>query len=819
MKISYNWLKQYLDIDVEAEELSKVLTNCGLEVETTEEFCSVKGGLKGCLIGEVKTKEKHPDADKLCVTTVDVGKEDLLHIVCGAPNVEAGQKVVVATVGTTLYTAKGELVLKKAKIRGEVSEGMICAEDELGLGESHAGIMVLDADAKIGTPASDYFKIENDFIFEIGLTPNRADAMSHIGVARDAAAALSCLKQKVYNLNKPSVDGFKIDNNDFPISVVVEDSKACPRYAWITVKGVKVAESPAWLQNRLKSVGLRPINNIVDITNFVLLESGQPLHAFDADKIQGKKVIVKKLQGGAKFITLDETERELLADDLMICNESEGMCIAGVFGGTKSGVTDKTENIFIESAYFDPVHVRKTSKHHGLKTDASFRFERGVDPDMIPFALKRAAMLMKELAGGTISSEIVDVYPNPIGVFRVNISYVNVDKLIGKAIDRELIKKILTSLGIVILSETETSLELSVPPFKVDVKREVDVVEEILRIYGYNNVEEPEHFKISPSKTPFPDKEKIKNTISDYLSSCGFSEIMNNSFTGASSVEGLTSFQSEYDVKLLNPLSSDLAVMRQSLLFGGLESIAYNHNRKNFNLKFYEFGKVYQYNKNSEIKSALPGYHEKEQLAIFVNGSVNPENWNTGKENPVSFFFLKAYVNNVFNRAGIKMESFKIKEFNNDIFSEGLEYISKNKSIAQFGSVSNALLKKAGIKQTVFYAVIEWEDLVKLSGKNKVLFKDVPKFPEVRRDLALLVDKKIKFSEIEELAYKTEPGLLKQVNLFDVYEGEKIADDKKSYAVSFTILDEEKTMADAEIERIMNKLIKVYTEKLQAIIR
>ena len=819
MKISYNWLKQYIDFDINPDELSKVLTNCGLEVEALEEYFSVKGGLKGCVIGEVKTKIKHPDADKLSLTTVNIGKEEFLHIVCGAPNVEAGQKVVVATIGATLYTAKGELELKKTKIRGEISEGMICAEDELGLGDSHAGIMVLDASAKTGTPASEYFKIENDWIFEIGLTPNRADAMSHIGVARDLSAALSCLHNKEYLLKKPSLDNFKIDNHDLKIEIIVDDIKACPRYAGITIKDLKVAESPVWLQNKLLSIGLRPINNIVDVTNYVMHETGQPLHAFDADKITGGKIIVKKLSGKTKFTTLDEIERELQPDDLIICNESEGMCIAGVFGGTKSGVSEKTQNVFIESAYFDPVHVRKTSKHHGLKTDASFRFERGVDPEMILFALKRAAMLIKEVAGGTLSSDIIDVYPVPLPNFNVSVLYANIDKLIGKTIERNTIKKILLSLGIEILSENHSGLELRVPSFKVDVQREADVIEEILRIYGYNNIEEPQQFRISPSNISKPNKEKIQGIISDYLSSCGFSEIMNNSLTNASYVESLSSFNTENNVNILNPLSKELAVMRQTLLFGGLESILYNNNRKKFNIKFFELGKVYQFHKKPDSKKTLDNYCEKEHLALFLSGNISPESWYNSKENPVNFFYLKACVHNILIRLGIDVSSFSVKEISNDIFYEGLEYLSNNISIGRFGIITKSILKKTDIKQDVFYAELYWGNIIRLIDDKTIISRDISKFPEVRRDLALLIDKKIKFSEIEELAYKTEPKLLKQVNLFDVYSGKNIAEDKKSYAISFTLLDEEKTLTDAEIDKIMNKLIKTYIEKIQAVIR
>ncbi|MFA4851418.1 MAG: phenylalanine--tRNA ligase subunit beta [Bacteroidales bacterium] len=732
MKISYNWLKQYTDIDIDPVKLSEVLTNCGLEVEDLEEFDSIKGGLKACVNGEVKTKEKHPD-----------------------------------------------------------------------------------------------------WIFEIGLTPNRADAMSHIGVARDIAAALTSLTNKEYHLNKPSVGQFRVDNTDLKIDVVIEDTKACPRYTGVTLKNVQVSESPVWLQNRLKSIGLRTINNIVDIASYVLFETGQPLHVFDADKISGNKILVKKLPHATKFVTLDETERSLTSDDLMICNESEGMCIAGVFGGTKSGVTESTKNIFIESAYFDPVHIRKTSKYHGLKTDASFRFERGVDPDMVVFALKRAALLIKEIAGGIISSDIVDIYPSPMQNFKVNIAYSNVDKLIGKVIDRGVIKKILISLGIEIISENHTGLDLSIPPFKVDVQREADVIEEILRIYGYNNIEEPQQFRlpalprrqaggkagISPSNAPIPDKEKIQNIISDYLSDNGFSEILNNSLTNSSYLEGLHSFHPENDVKILNPLSNELAVMRKTLLFGGLESILYNHNRKNFNLKFYEFGKAYKYIKKTGSIGALENFEEKEQLALFISGAVSSESWYTGKESPANFYFLKAYINNIFKRTGIDVKLFSLKEINNEIFSEGLEYNLNGLPIATFGKLAKSILKNFDIKQDVFYASLEWEKLIALTAGNSVLFKDIPKFPEVRRDLALLIDKKIKFSEIEELAYITEPKLLKQVNLFDVYSGEKFSENKKSYAVSFILQDDEKTLTDAEIERIMNKLIRAYTEKLEAVIR
>jgi phenylalanyl-tRNA synthetase beta chain len=818
MKISYNWLKQYLNIDTDPQKLSEILTGCGLEVEALEEYSSIKGGLKGCIIGEVKTKIKHPDADKLSLTTVDIGGKDLLNIVCGAPNVEAGQKVVVATIGTTLFSAKGELSLQKTKIRGQVSEGMICAEDELGIGDSHAGIMVLDVSAKVGTPASEYFKIENDWVFEIGLTPNRADATSHIGVARDVAAVLSLPEGKSVSYKLPDISRFKVDDTHLEIKVAIDDIAACPRYAGITVSDISVKESPAWLQNRLKSIGLRPINNIVDITNFVLYETGQPLHAFDTEQIAGEIITVKKLSEGTKFITLDEAERTLTANDLMICNGKEGMCIAGVFGGIKSGVTEKTKNVFIESAYFDPVHVRKTSKYHGLKTDASFRFERGVDPNMVIFALKRAALMMKEIAGGKISSEIVDIYPKPIENFKVSIKFENINKLIGKTIDKKTIKNILSSLGISVISENNDGMELSVPPFKVDVQREADVTEEILRIFGYNNIEEPEAFHISPSKAPYPDKEKLQNKISDFLSSNGFFEILNNSLTNEKYIDGLKSFNPENNVVIMNSLSNELGVMRQSMLFGGLESVSYNHNRKNFNLKFYEFGKVYKY--NTDVKETeLKKFEEKEQLAIFLTGNYETENWNFGKGKAVDFYYLKAFVNNIFKYIGINSRELTIKEISGELINEGFEYSFHKNSIASFGKLSKNILKKFDVRQDVFFAEIDWEQLISLSKRNIVQFSDIPKFPEVRRDLALVISIDVKFSQIEELAFKAASGSLKEVNLFDIYTDDKLGSDKKSYAVSFIIQDKEKTLTDAETDAIMNKLIRVFSEKLNAKLR
>ena len=813
MKISYNWLKEYVKTDLAPEELGKLLTGCGLEVESIEKFETLKGGLQGIVIGEVKSKEKHPDADRLNLTTVDVGTGELLHIVCGAANVEAGQKVVVATVGAKLYPTTGEpFEIKKSKIRGAVSEGMICAEDEIGLGTSHAGIMVLDADAVIGTPANRYFKIEEDHTFEIGLTPNRADAASHVGVARDLVAVLNAFAaNEQQTLRLPDVNNFMVDNTNSDIEVTVEDALACPRYSGLTIHNVKVGASPEWLKNRLKAIGVRPINNIVDITNYVLHELGQPMHAFDAAKIKGNKVIVKKPADKTKFITLDEVERELSSEDLMICDAEGGMCIAGVFGGMNSGVTDNTTSIFLESAYFNSTSVRKSSKRHGLKTDASFRFERGTDPNMTVFALKRAAMLIKEIAGGEIASEIIDIYPTKIENFKVPFSFEKCDRLIGKHLDTELVKKILTSLDIVIEHEGHDALLLSVPPFKVDVTREQDVIEEVLRIYGYNNVETSMSLRASLSFVEKPDKEKIQNTVSDLLTNNGFSEMMCLSLTKEEYSTKLKSISPEQNVKMLNPLSSDLGVLRQSLLFSGLEAIAYNQNRKNADLKVYEFGKTYM-----AVKGEATKYIETKHLSVFVTGRRQEESWNA-KTDLVSFYTLKGYVKAIIDRLGIDV---KLNEAVSDAFSQGLSYTWNKKTLVEFGAVSKAVLKLMDIKQEVFYADFNWDLVVEAVKKNKALeYTEVPKFPEVRRDLALLIDKAIKFEQLEQLAYQSEKGLLKSVNLFDVYEGDKLPAGKKSYALSFIIQDENATLTDKQIEKIMEKLMKTYREKAGAEIR
>ncbi len=811
MKISYNWLKNYVNTDLTAEEVAKILTNTGLEVEGIEQFESVKGGLEGLVIGKVTSCKKHPNADKLSVTTVDVGTGENLPIVCGAPNVAEGQKVVVATVGTTLYSGDEEFKIKKAKMRGESSEGMICAEDEIGLGTSHDGIMVLEDSAVIGTPAREYFNIETDTVFEIGLTPNRIDGASHIGTARDLAAFLKT------KLLKPSVEGFKADNHNLPIEINVEDKNACPRYTGVTVTNVKVNPSPEWLQNKLKAIGLNPINNIVDISNFVLHETGQPLHFFDADKIEGNKVIIKMLPEGTPFITLDEVERKLSSQDLMICNENSGMCIAGVFGGTKSGVTENTKNIFIESAHFNSVYVRKTAKRHDLHTDASFRFERGSDPNNTEYALKRAALLLKEIAGGEISSEIVDIYPDPVSDYKVELTFKNMKRLIGKEIKKEIVKDILKSLDIKIINENDEKLSLEVPTYRVDVRREADVIEEVLRIYGYNNVEISEHVNSSLSYSSKPDKEKIQNNISDILTANGFNEIMCNSLTKADYYKELESYKADKLVKIFNPLSNDLNVMRQTLLFGGLESIIYNRNRRIQDLKLYEFGNCYYLN-GSESEKLLEKYDEEKHLALFITGNKTEENW-IMKEEPTSFFTLKSHIENILERLGFNLDQFAVEDYSSDLLTEGLNYQLNNKQLVHFGILNKKLLKSFDIDTNVYFAEFAWDNVIKLSAKNNIRYTEVSKYPEVRRDLALLVNKPVKFSIIKELAYKTERKLLKKVSLFDVFEGEKLGANKKSYAVSFILQDENKTLTDKQIDKIMNNFIRVFEKELNAQIR
>jgi phenylalanyl-tRNA synthetase beta chain len=816
MKISYNWLKEYLKTDIHPDDLSIILTNLGLEVEDIEHWESVPGGLSGVVIGRVATCVKHPEADRLSVTTVDLGDGIPLQIVCGAPNVAAGQMVPVATVGTIVYKGDEQLEIKRSKIRGQLSEGMICAEDELGIGSSHEGIMILDPSARPGTPAAEYFKIEKDTVFTIGLTPNRIDSGSHFGVARDVAAFL--------NLNNsttpvfPVVEPFRADNKSLVIPIEIENRNDCRRYTGITISGVKVAESPEWLRNRLRSVGQNPINNIVDITNFVLLEMGQPLHAFDADKIEGGRVIVKNMPAKTRFKTLEGTERELSNKDLMICNATEPMCIAGVFGGIDSGVTEATRNIFLESAWFNPVAVRRTSKRHGLHTDASFRFERGADINITVTAIKRAALLIKEIAGGQISSEITDVYPEKAGERIVTIKWCNVDRLIGKEIDRRLIKKILVSLDFIITGEPTTGLTVSVPLYRVDVTREADVIEEILRIYGYNNVEPGEHLNSALTYVLKPDREKAMNTVADMLASNGFAEMMSNSLVPGAWFEENPDFAPESIVKLANPLSSDLNAMRQSLLPGGLSAIAYNLNRQNLNLRLFEFGNCYSGNVSRESVTPVSSFSEKQYLDLFLSGNVTTKNWNSA-EYPTDFFHMKSYVEMILTRMGIDTVKTIKEECRVGYYSESISYTLNNMVIASAGKISRDYLSRFDLKQDVYHGHIEWDIVVSLLKTNIIEHKPLPKFPSVRRDLALLLDRSTKFEEIRKIAFSTEKNILREVGLFDVYEHESLGRDKKSYAVSFILRDDRRTLDEKSIEKVMSNLTRIFESSLGAIIR
>jgi phenylalanyl-tRNA synthetase beta chain len=798
MKISYSWLKQFVQTDKTPQEISLILTDIGLEVESLEKVQPIVGGLEGLVIGHVMECAQHPNADRLRVTKVDVGAGELLQIVCGAPNVAAGQKVVVATVGTTVFPNEGEpFKINKSKIRGEVSEGMICAEDEIGLGASHAGIMVLPETAEIGQAAKSFFKMEDDFVFEIGLTPNRADAASHLGVARDLAAYLRASYQM------PDISAFQTENEKLQIDVQVDDAQACPRYSSVTISGVSVKPSPDWLKDKLKVIGIRPINNIVDVTNYVLHELGQPLHAFDADQIKGNKVIVKKCAEGTSFVALDDVERKLSDSDLMICNVTEPMCIAGVFGGKTSGVSDQTTNIFLESAYFNAVSVRKTSKRHNLKTDASFRFERGTDPEMTVIALKRAALLIKEVAGGQISSSISDIYPVKSSPFKIEVSYANIVKLIGQTIPSGEIKAIIQALGIAVVAETTDGLSLEVPPYKVDVTRECDITEEVLRIYGYNRIEIPTKVNASLAYTAKPNKENIQNLIADLLSANGFLEIWCNSLTRSA-----YSKKPEEAVEILNPLSSDLNVMRQSLLQPALESVAYNQNRKNSDLKLYEFGKTYH---------RIDGkYVERQRLLVLVSGAKQSEQWNH-MTTPSTFYNLKAAVDAVIGRLGVT--NFQSEEIKDENFAYGLKYFRGDKTLVAFGAATVADRKKSGVDKDVFYADFDWALLLDAVRKNKIVNKEVPKYPAVRRDLSMLVDQHVTFEELKAIAFKTEKKLMKQVQVFDVYEGDKLPEGKKSYALNFTLQDEEQTLTDKQIDAIMQKIIINLAETAKAEIR
>ncbi len=820
MKVSYHWLKQYLNTDLPPEELSEIMTNTGLEVESLETYSPVKGGLEGVVIGEVIHCEKHPQADKLSVTKVNIGNEKIVPIVCGAPNVKAGQKVPVATVGTVLYKGEEQLTIKKAKLRGETSEGMICAEDEIGMGTSHDGIMELNPDAVPGTPAKEYFNIEEDIVFDIDLTPNRIDAASHIGVARDLAAALHQQNQQA-TLHKPAVDDFVPDEQKIKAEVIIEEPQACPRYAGVCIADVEVKESPKWLQNRLKAIGLNPINNIVDITNYVLHETGQPLHAFDMAKIKGNKIYVKCLPQNTEFITLDEVNRKLTPDDLMICNAEKGMAMAGIFGGMDSGVTRETKDVFIESAYFNPVYIRKTAKRHGLSTDSSFRFERGADPENTLYALKRAALLMKEIGGGTIASEIIDEYPNPIQPQHVQLSVLQLNKFIGQKIPVNTFKQILIDLDFEIINETDEAIELKVPPYRVDVTREADVIEEILRIYGYNNIEAPEKLNANLSFAAPLEAEEIQNNISHLLTSNGFNEIMVNSLTKSAYYDHLSSYPQTQCVPVVNPLSSDLNVLRQTLLFGGLETISHNIKHKNPDLKLYEFGNCYAYipADGSTSKEPLADYRERLHLGLFLSGDHDIPNWIT-KQKPSDFFHAKAYSELILGRLGLFDLKYELHEFESDIFSEALQYTYNNKRIAEIGKIKKSILEMFEIESMdVYFSDIHWYNILELLEGKFITYKEVPKYPEVKRDLSLLLNKNIKYQQIKELAFQTEKSILKDITLFDIYESEKIGKDNKSYAVSFTFQKENKTLTDKEVDKIMNKLMNVFEKEMDAKIR
>ena len=820
MNISYNWLKEYVNFDLTPEETAAALTSIGLETGSVEEVQSIKGGLEGLVIGKVLTCEPHPNSDHMHITTVDLGQGEPVQIVCGAANVAAGQKVVVATLGTKLYDGDECFTIKKSKLRGVESNGMICAEDEIGVGTSHEGIIVLPDDVTPGTLAKDYYNIKSDYVLEVDITPNRADACSHYGVARDLYAWL-IQNGRQAGLKRPSVDAFKVDNHDMDIDVVVENTEACPRYAGVSIKGVTVKESPEWLQNKLRLIGVRPINNIVDITNYILHAYGQPMHCFDADKIKGGKIVVRTCEEGTKFVTLDEVERKLSERDLMICNAEEPMCIGGVFGGLDSGTTEATKDVFLESAYFHPTWVRKTARRHGLSTDSSFRFERGIDPNGCIYALKEAALLVKELAGGEIASEIKDNYPNPIVDFAVELPFEYVNGLIGKEIPKETVKSIVRSLEMKIVEETESGLSLLVPPYRVDVQRPCDVVEDILRIYGYNNVEIPTTLKSSLSVKGEVDKSvKLQNLVSEQLVGCGFNEILNNSLTAAAYYEGLESYKPENLVRLMNPLSNDLNVMRATLLFGGLESICHNANRKNADLKFFEFGNCYHFNaekKNPE--KVLAAYSEELHMGLWVTGKRVSNSWAHVNEDS-SVYELKAYVLNIFRRLGVNFGGLVFGNLTNDIYSVAISVHTRGgKLLATFGVVSKKILKAFDIDNEVYYADLNWKELMKTIKGNAVYYKEISKFPAVKRDLALLIDKNVQFAEIEKIAYETDKKLLKSVELFDVYEGKNLEAGKKSYAVSFMLQDENATLNDKQIDKFMQKLITNLQNKLDAKLR
>ena len=820
MNISYNWLKEYLDFDLQPEEVADALTSIGLETGGIEEVQTIKGGLEGLVIGEVLTCEAHPNSDHLHVTTVNVGSGEPLQIVCGAPNVAAGQKVVVAVNGTKLYDGDKEFTIKRSKLRGVESNGMICAEDEIGVGTDHSGIIVLPADAVVGTPAKEYYNIKSDYVLEVDITPNRVDATSHFGVARDLAAYLK-QNGKPSVLKRPSVDAFQIDDQTPAIQVEVVNTEACLRYSGVTIKGVTVKESPEWLQNKLRTIGLRPINNVVDITNYILHGMGQPLHSFDAGKIKGGKVIVKSAEEGQKFVTLDGVERTLTARDLMICNAEEPMCIAGVFGGLESGVTENTTDVFLESATFHPTWIRKSARRFGLNTDASFRYERGLDPNVTVYILKYAALLVKELAGGTITGDIQDVYPTVFNPYQVNITYDKINSLTGKVIPVETVKSILESLEMKITSETAEGLSLEVPVYRIDVQRDVDVIEDILRIYGYNNIEFSDHVQSNLSyQTPTDHSYKMQNLISEQLCGCGFNEILSNSLTRSAYYDKLTTYPADHCVMLMNPLSADLNCMRQTLLFGGLESVEHNMKRKNGNIRFYEFGNCYDYNKaNKKEDQILSEFSEDYRLALWLCGNRVENNWAHPNEKS-SVYELKAYVENILVRLGVNLKKVIFGNLTNDIYDAALSITTQSgKQLGTMGIVSHKICKAMDIDTEVYFAEFSWNALMKETKKNKVTYTDLSKFPAVKRDLALLLDKAVQFAEIQKIAQESERKLLKDVTLFDVYEGKNLPAGKKSYAVSFYLQDETKTLNDKQIDAIMKKIQTNLEQKLGAQLR
>ena len=820
MEISYKWLKEYIDFDLTPQETADALTSCGLEVDALEEVQTIKGGLKGLFVGKVLTCEMHPNSDHLHITTVDLGKGEPQQIVCGAPNVAAGQKVIVADLGCVLYDGDKEFVIKKSKLRGVESNGMICAEDEIGVGESHDGIIVLPEDAPVGQPAAEYYHLESDWVIEIDITANRSDALSHWGVARDLYAWLKRNGHET-SLHRPDCTEFTVDNNDLPIDVEIENTEACKRYACVSITGCEVKESPEWLQNKLKVIGLRPINNIVDITNYVMMAYGQPMHCFDADMVTGHKIVVRTQPEGTKFVTLDGEEHTLGEHDLSICNAEEPMCIAGIFGGKGSGTYDTTTNVVLESAYFHPTWIRKSARRHGLSTDASYRFERGIDPNGTIYALKQAAILCKQLAGGKVSMEIKDVYPNPMADARVQLDYEYVDRLIGKEIGHDMINAIVESLEMKVVEETAEGLLLDVPAYRVDVQRPCDVVEDILRIYGYNNVEIPTQLKSSLTILGEADKTyHLQNVIGEQLVGCGFREILNNSLTKTSYYTELNKYTEETTVKVMNPLSSDLGVMRQSLLFGGLESICRNVNHKMPNLRFFEFGNCYHYSpekKNDE--DPIKAYTEEMHLGMWITGKRVEGSW-THPDEQSSFYELKGYVLNIVKRLGVNPGIMVCEHSDNNVFGKALVLKTRaGKVLCEMGTVCHKILKKMDISQDVFYADLNWDNLMRAIKKNETLYHDISKFPSVSRDLALLIDKSVQFEQIEQIARQTEKKLLKSVELFDVYEGKNLPAGKKSYAVNFILQDESKTLTDKQIDAIMTKLINNIKQKLGAELR